>query len=206
MGAQVPASALPLHLKEIWNVIHAQKDLDLPAHKVMVAHIRCRDIATEQLKAITDDVAWQGLLEDAVSGSEITDFSTRSSSLIESCLYGYDTEAMYFVDAVRTEQKEELQKQLFSALQPAFNAQQTLVQNKLTERFATQLRAAVSDPSVRFSDVAASATETLLAEYDSAHPQCNACSKLCVTCQMACTGLFWKLKGSDMVTSLWITS
>lgn len=164
----MPASALPLHLKEVWNVIHAQKDLDLPAHKVMVAHIRCRDIATDQLQAITNDAAWQGLLEDAVSGQEVTDFNTRSSSLIESCLYGYDTDAMYFVDAVRIEQKEELQKQLYACLQPAYDAQCTLLQTKLKQRFAAELTAAVADPSVRFSDVAASSAQKLVAEYDGA--------------------------------------
>ena len=164
----MPASALPLHLKEVWGVIHSQKDLDLPAHKVMVAHIRCRDIATDQLEALSRDTAWQQLLEDAASGEEVTDFNTRSSSLIESCLYGYDTDAMYFVDAVRTEQKEELQKQLFASLQPAYDAQCALLQAKLMQKFAAELTAAVADPSARFSDVATASSRRLVTEYDGA--------------------------------------
>jgi hypothetical protein len=163
---QVPASALPLHLKEVWSVIHSQKDLDLPAHKVMVAHIRCRDIAAEQLQAVINDVAWQELLKTATSGTEMADFSARSSSLIESCLYGYDTDAMYFVDAVRSEQKEELQEQLYAALKPAYDAQCKLQQNKLVKDFRAQLTAAAEDPAVRFADVATSTSQKLVQQYD----------------------------------------
>ena len=171
MILQVPASALPLHLKEVWGVIHSQKDLDLPAHKVMVAHIRCRDIATDQLESLANDVAWQQLLADSTSGQAVTDFNSRASSLIESCLYGYDTDAMYFVDAVRTEQKEELQKQLFAALQPAYDAQCALMQTKLKEKFAAELTAAVADPSAKFSDVASASLKRMVTEYHGAAPR-----------------------------------
>ncbi len=39
---RLPLDALPLSLAEIWAVIHSQKDLNLPAHKVRPGRARTR--------------------------------------------------------------------------------------------------------------------------------------------------------------------
>lgn len=150
-------------------MISAQKDLDLPAHKVMVAHIRCKDIAAEQLGAVQQDTAWVAMIDEALSSSTLmSDFRQRASALIESCLYGYETEAMYFVESVRREQKTELRRGLACALQPAFEAQRDLLHTQLLEQFEAGLASAGAHTN--FVDVAMSLSGELLAKYDGATP------------------------------------
>ena len=177
---QVPMSALSLHLQQIWKIIREQKDLDLPAHKVMVAHIRCKDIAREQLAAVTHDQAWERLLEEATTSSElVASFKETAQSLLQSCLFGYDSEAMYFVDSVRSENKQELEAALYAALHAAFAAQKLALQRSLAERFRERLERAAGAASTftgvlgasngereAVVDAAAAGRKELLAEYD----------------------------------------
>lgn len=44
-------------------VIKENKDLDLPAHRVMVAHIRCEEIADEQYSSLTENEDWLSMKE-----------------------------------------------------------------------------------------------------------------------------------------------
>ncbi|KAL5999594.1 hypothetical protein ACLOJK_037879 [Asimina triloba] len=52
--AVVPASGFSFSSQQIWKVIKDNKDLDLPAHKVMVATVRCEEIANEKLSHLND--------------------------------------------------------------------------------------------------------------------------------------------------------
>ncbi|XP_022723300.1 protein ROOT HAIR DEFECTIVE 3 homolog 2-like isoform X2 [Durio zibethinus] len=51
----VPASGFSFSAQQIWKVIKENKDLDLPAHKVMVATVRCEEIANEKLRHLSSD-------------------------------------------------------------------------------------------------------------------------------------------------------
>jgi protein SEY1 len=166
---QVPASALHVHMQQIWRVISEQKDLDLPAHKVMVANIRCKDIAQGQLKAATSDQAWTALVVGAVEGNEVQrSFGKDAAALIESCLFGYDSEAMYFVDSVRSEQKKELEVQLYAALHKAFAAQLKALQGQLSGEFLEALETAAAEPEHPVATKAVSLRAELLSKYTGA--------------------------------------
>ncbi|KAE8722930.1 hypothetical protein F3Y22_tig00013285pilonHSYRG00068 [Hibiscus syriacus] len=51
----VPASGFSFSAQQIWKVIKENKDLDLPAHKVMVATVRCEEIANEKFCHLSCD-------------------------------------------------------------------------------------------------------------------------------------------------------
>ncbi|CAN6570883.1 unnamed protein product [Malus baccata var. baccata] len=53
----VPASGFSFSAQQIWKVIKENKDLDLPAHKVMVATVRCEEIANEKYAAFAGNEA-----------------------------------------------------------------------------------------------------------------------------------------------------
>ncbi|PHU00675.1 Protein ROOT HAIR DEFECTIVE 3 [Capsicum chinense] len=53
--AVVLASGFSFSAKEIWNITNENKGLDLPAHKVMVAAVRCEEIAHEKYVAFTEN-------------------------------------------------------------------------------------------------------------------------------------------------------
>ncbi|KAK9867191.1 hypothetical protein WJX84_006772 [Apatococcus fuscideae] len=119
---KLPGHTLGLSMQKVWEVIREQKDLNLPAHKVMVANIRCAEIAAEQLKALQQDQAWLSLSQQASSGS-VPGFGAQAGALISSSLTGYDEEARYFDSGVKQEKQAELVQKLHEAVHPAFSAQ-----------------------------------------------------------------------------------
>jgi hypothetical protein len=66
--AVVPGTGFPFSAHEIWKVIKENKDLDLPAHKVMVATVRCDEIAHEKLQGLGKDEEWRQLQEESRRG------------------------------------------------------------------------------------------------------------------------------------------
>ncbi|GAU49078.1 hypothetical protein TSUD_406840 [Trifolium subterraneum] len=81
----VPASAFSFSAQQIWNVIRENKDLDLPAHKVMIATVRCDEIADEKLSELRSDKGWLEL-EKAVQFGPVQGFGEKLSSIIDTYL------------------------------------------------------------------------------------------------------------------------
>ncbi|KAG1660222.1 hypothetical protein FOA52_005092 [Chlamydomonas sp. UWO 241] len=104
----LPIDSLALSMRSIWEVIRSQKDLNLPAHKVMVANIRCAEIKADQLRALEGDQAWVSLLVAASGGALVPGFGAAAAALLDSCIQGYNAEAVYFDSRVRAEKLEEL--------------------------------------------------------------------------------------------------
>ncbi|KAH0927299.1 hypothetical protein HID58_019555 [Brassica napus] len=111
----VPANAFAFSAKQMWQVIKENKDLDLPAHKVMVATVRCEEIANEKFASFIANENWREL-EEAVQSGPVSGFGKKLSSILESCLSEYDTEATYFEEGVRSAKKQQLQEKLLQAV------------------------------------------------------------------------------------------
>lgn len=78
----VPASGFSFSAQQIWKVIRENKDLDLPAHKVMVATVRCEEIANEKLSHLTSDERWLEL-EEAVQSGPVSGFGKKLGSILD---------------------------------------------------------------------------------------------------------------------------
>eukprot|EP00197_Chlamydomonas_leiostraca_P006826 CAMPEP_0202877232 /NCGR_PEP_ID=MMETSP1391-20130828/30312_1 /ASSEMBLY_ACC=CAM_ASM_000867 /TAXON_ID=1034604 /ORGANISM="Chlamydomonas leiostraca, Strain SAG 11-49" /LENGTH=609 /DNA_ID=CAMNT_0049559227 /DNA_START=36 /DNA_END=1862 /DNA_ORIENTATION=- len=121
----LPGAAFSLSVAKIWEVIRTQKDLNLPAHKVMVANIRCAEIAADQLRAFSQDQAWQAI--EAAASAEgagvVRGLNERVSGLMDSCIAGYEADAMYFDAKVRGEKLGELRAKLRDVVAPVMAAQ-----------------------------------------------------------------------------------
>ncbi|WMV22437.1 hypothetical protein MTR67_015822 [Solanum verrucosum] len=83
--AVVPASGFSFSSQQIWKVIKENKDLDLPAHKVMVATVRCEEIANEKYVSFTENEEWSQL-EEAVNSHSVRGFGRKVSSILDACL------------------------------------------------------------------------------------------------------------------------
>jgi hypothetical protein len=189
---RLPADAFAMSAAGIWDVIRAQKDLNLPAHKVMVAGVRCREIAADQLSAFESDQAWQALRREAmVQGAEVDggaaaeeqqqdgataaaassssalvpDFGARLQALAASCLAGYDAEAAYFDAGPRAERRDELRAKLAEVARPAFDAQVALAARKQASAFERALKVAAADARP-FSEAAREARADALRGFD----------------------------------------
>ncbi|XP_048331744.2 protein ROOT HAIR DEFECTIVE 3 [Ziziphus jujuba] len=117
----VPASGFSFSAQEIWKVIKENKDLDLPAHKVMVATVRCEEIANEKYSSFAGNEDWQEL-EEAVQSAAVPGFGKKLSSILFTVLSEYDAEATYFDEGVRTAKRKQLEEKLLQLVQPAFQS------------------------------------------------------------------------------------
>ncbi|KAG2432901.1 hypothetical protein HXX76_008632 [Chlamydomonas incerta] len=139
---KLPGDAFALSIHNIWDVIRSQKDLNLPAHKVMVANIRCQEIMEDQLRAFAGDQAWAGLQEAGGLGA-VEGFGAQAAGLMDSCVKGYEAEAMYFDAHVREAKHEELTKRLLAAVQPVYQAQVAAQTAAVLTSFEKELKLAL---------------------------------------------------------------
>ncbi|XP_043705636.1 protein ROOT HAIR DEFECTIVE 3-like [Telopea speciosissima] len=117
----VPASGFSFSAHQIWKVIKENKDLDLPAHKVMVATVRCEEIAKEKFDWLTANEEWCQL-EEAVQSGPVLGFGKKLSVILDTCLSEYDGEATYFEEGVRTAKRQQLEAKLLQLVQPAYQS------------------------------------------------------------------------------------
>ncbi|KAG2658547.1 hypothetical protein PVAP13_1KG302010 [Panicum virgatum] len=107
----VPASGFSFSSQQFWKIIKENKDLDLPAHKVMVATVRCEEIGNEKVASFTADEEWQQF-EEAIQHDYVPGFGKKLSSILDRCLSEYDMEAIYFDEGVRTSKRQQLESKL----------------------------------------------------------------------------------------------
>ncbi|XP_047959933.1 protein ROOT HAIR DEFECTIVE 3 homolog 1-like, partial [Salvia hispanica] len=81
----VPASGFSFSAQQIWKVIKENKDLDLPAHKVMVATVRCEEIAKMKFSSFVENEAWSHL-EEIVQSQHVPGFGKKLTSILDACL------------------------------------------------------------------------------------------------------------------------
>ncbi|PKU59634.1 Protein ROOT HAIR DEFECTIVE 3 [Dendrobium catenatum] len=80
--------------------------------QVMIAIVRCEEIANAKIDSFLNNEEWCHL-EEAVQNGIVPDFAKKLSSILENCLIGYDKEALYFDDSVRTLKRQQLESKLF---------------------------------------------------------------------------------------------
>eukprot|EP00897_Mesotaenium_endlicherianum_P003445 jgi/Mesen1/3128/ME000184S02189 len=117
----VPGSGFPISVQEMWRVIKENKDLDLPAHKVMVATVRCEEIAHNNLAELMESKAWRTLEEGAREGP-VPGFGRQASALLHTCIESYDAEAAYFDEVVRSNKRNFLMNRARELIGPAYQA------------------------------------------------------------------------------------
>ncbi|KAK1434208.1 hypothetical protein QVD17_11127 [Tagetes erecta] len=135
----VPASGFSFSAQQIWKVIKENKDLDLPAHKVMVATVRCEEIANEKYSSFATNEEWLEL-EEAVQTHLVPGFGKKLSSLLRNCLSSYDDEATYFEDGVRSAKRKLLEDKLLQLVQPAYQLMLEHIRSETLENFKKVLK------------------------------------------------------------------
>ncbi|KAK9282342.1 hypothetical protein L1049_005258 [Liquidambar formosana] len=130
----VPASGFSFSAQQIWKIIRENKDLDLPAHKVMVATVRCEEIANEKFSGFATNEDWCQL-EEAVQSGPIPGFGKKLSSLLEFCLSEYDAEVIYFDEGVRSAKRKQLEAKLLQLVQAAYQSMLGHIRSETLDKF-----------------------------------------------------------------------
>ena len=172
--SKLPGQALTLSMHKVWEVIHENKDLNLPAHRVMVANIRCAEIADERIADFESNPAWQNLAADAQEDL-IPGFGEKAGALLDSTLASYDEEARYFDAGVSAARQLTLVSTLQGLVKPAFDAQINLASSLSMETFRLAMTAPGKSPFENgaeerstFVQRAAQYTAAALTEFDTA--------------------------------------
>ncbi|KAI3766456.1 hypothetical protein L2E82_16514 [Cichorium intybus] len=139
----VPASGFSFSAQQIWKVIKENKDLDLPAHKVMVATVRCEEIANEKYSSFITNEDWIEL-EKAVQSNFVPGFGKKLSSLLNKCLSSYDEEATYFEDSVRSAKRKQLEEKLLQLVQPTYQLMLEHIRSGTLDNFKKSLNDALN--------------------------------------------------------------
>ncbi|KAF9588914.1 hypothetical protein IFM89_017593 [Coptis chinensis] len=130
----VPASAFSFSAQQIWKVIKENRDLDLPAHKVMVATVRCEEIANEKFSCLTSDESWLAL-EASVKTGPVSGFGKKLSTILDIHLSEYDKEAIYFEEEVRNAKRQQLETKALNYVQPAHQCMLGHLRSRAFENF-----------------------------------------------------------------------
>ncbi|XAR67631.1 hypothetical protein NMG60_11002472 [Bertholletia excelsa] len=160
----VPASGFSFSAQQIWKIIKENKDLDLPAHKVMVATVRCEEISTEKLASFVANEEWCHI-EQAVQTQPISGFGNKLSSILEICLSEYDAEAIYFDDGVRSMKRKHLEEKLLQVVQPAYQSMLGHMRSGTLNKFKEAFDKALNEGE-GFSAAAQRCTDSFMAQFD----------------------------------------
>lgn len=144
VSAAVPASGLAVSLREAWRAVRENRDLDLPAHGVMVATVRCEEIARERLKKLTED----GVAARVAKIAAAADDDARACGLgdaareaIREHLEVYDEESKFFDETIAVAKRSTLKRALEEKLVPATETRLVRVAARLAERVRDALAA-----------------------------------------------------------------
>ncbi|XP_022764277.1 protein ROOT HAIR DEFECTIVE 3 homolog 2-like [Durio zibethinus] len=162
----VPASEFSFSAQKIWKSIKENKDLDLPAHKVMVATVRCEQIANEKLHQFLSNKDWLAL-QMAIQSRPVSGFGNKLSSILETYFSEYDKEAFYFDENVRNEKREQLKSKAFNILRPLYLKLLGHLHSKALENFKSRLEHKLSK-EVGFATSAKSCINSVMLEFDQA--------------------------------------
>ncbi|KAL9456544.1 hypothetical protein AB3S75_005718 [Citrus x aurantiifolia] len=160
----VPASGFSFSAQQIWRVIKENKDLDLPAHKVMVATVRCEEIANDKLRRLSADEGWLAL-EEAVQEGPVSGFGKRLSSVLDTYLSEYDMEAVYFDEGVRNAKRKQLESKALDFVYPTYSTLLGHLRSKAFESFKIQLEQSLKKGEGFAASVCA-CTQSCMLEFD----------------------------------------
>uniref|UniRef100_A0A6N2KWF3 GB1/RHD3-type G domain-containing protein n=1 Tax=Salix viminalis TaxID=40686 RepID=A0A6N2KWF3_SALVM len=167
----VPASGFSFSAQQIWKIIKENKDLDLPAHKVMVATVRCEEIANEKLSLLSSDQGWLAL-EEAVQAGPVSGFGKKLSSILEFYLSEYENEAIYFDEGVRNAKQKQLESRALDAVHQAYVTMLGHLRSKALESFKTRLEQSMQKGE-GFADSVRACAQSCLAEFDKGCEETN---------------------------------
>ena len=171
--SKVPSTALPTSMREIWKAVQENRDLDLPAHAIMVATVRCEEIATMCADAVEASDAIGMLCERAntPNASECTTVGKEIEAIAKTGFDVYDAETAFFDKNVRDMKRRELAGKLTTVFKPTLEAHFTNVSKKLLTKVRRELDAGFESgfekkSTKKFSQMALSLREDSINEWN----------------------------------------
>ncbi|KAJ1628284.1 root hair defective 3 GTP-binding protein-domain-containing protein [Pavlovales sp. CCMP2436] len=110
----VPADGLEPFARSVWDTIVAERDLDLPSQREMLARFRCGEVADAAVGAVRN--ATGPLVRALLAGGEpVANLGVRLGSLLNASLSRYERVAALYDPAVAAAKRAELRARLTEA-------------------------------------------------------------------------------------------
>ena len=151
-AAKVPASGLAVSLREAWRAVRENRDLDLPAHGVMVATVRCEELVDAQMARLVEAGVAARLA--AAAKSAPIDFDADAAErcglgfeirdALREHLEAYDEESKFFDEKIAANKREGLARSLSERLAPVTTTFLQRVARALARRVAETVQSSQS--------------------------------------------------------------
>ena len=123
-GSRVPGAALALDMQNMWETITKNRDINIPAHRILVAQMRCGQVAREQAEAFVSSEEWQALRRQCDESEEtVSDIGSQLEVLFAARSGAYDDETQLFDAEVRAHYRKQLAEDIFSEAIGVFHSQ-----------------------------------------------------------------------------------
>eukprot|EP01116_Phalansterium_solitarium_P024479 TRINITY_DN899_c0_g2_i1.p1 TRINITY_DN899_c0_g2~~TRINITY_DN899_c0_g2_i1.p1 ORF type:complete len:745 (+),score=138.06 TRINITY_DN899_c0_g2_i1:153-2387(+) len=170
----VPADGFAKFAENIWETIKANKDLNLPTEKEMLATYRCDEISQAALAKFS--AAAEPLQQAQLRGELLQQFGQAAAMLLASALAEYDPQASRYVADIAQAKRLSLEKAVLVLLYSMFERQLTLLSQQVAASFLKSLAAKFPSDGLASRDFAKQASAARQASLDEfLHGAAEAC-------------------------------
>jgi protein SEY1 len=134
----VAADGFSSYAESVWETVRANKELDIPTQKEMLAHVRCEQIARDAMVEVDAALAPLRASLLPVNGEKLApvpDLYEILLSAVDAALQAYDESASRYSRSVAEMKSNDLHSKLGSDCKALYDAQVTAVSDSAIARF-----------------------------------------------------------------------
>eukprot|EP00178_Gracilaria_changii_P013765 TRINITY_DN3878_c0_g1_i1.p1 TRINITY_DN3878_c0_g1~~TRINITY_DN3878_c0_g1_i1.p1 ORF type:complete len:817 (-),score=140.60 TRINITY_DN3878_c0_g1_i1:4537-6987(-) len=201
----VAADGFSEYARSVWETIRANKELDIPSQKEMLAHVRCEQIAKDVFS--TFETAISPLKEDLLPAdrSMSTIVPGLFSALLDICdsaMGKYNEGASRYSKTVAEMKAEDVRTHLSSECKMLFDAQITAATDAAVKQFQDIVGGSdggsVSEPWLKWNEHSKSAMERAMKVFDDACQTIQLCESVADASEMKAHPLGFTIPSSAM--------
>ncbi|EAY06973.1 hypothetical protein TVAG_100140 [Trichomonas vaginalis G3] len=131
----VPGEGLSQYIRNLWEVINENKELNIPSQRTMLARFKCDENAAEALSKFNKFVEENLQRDPDQPITIIQDFKPLCDKSVENALKYYHDNSWRYSEAVVKEREAQLKQEISDVLLPYFNSQCKLFCDNTLKRF-----------------------------------------------------------------------
>jgi hypothetical protein len=147
----VPADGFEPYTRSVWQTITAERDLDLPSQREMLARFRCAEVADAAVGAVRNATA--PLVRALTAGGEpVANLGLRLGGLLNASLGKYERVAALYDPTVAAAKRAELRARLTEAAAAVLERQLEAAVRRAERVHAASLAAAADSADLELAD------------------------------------------------------
>lgn len=165
----VAADGFAAYAQNVWDTIRANRELDIPSQKEMLAHVRCEQIAHEQMDIFEESMkaAKQSLLPSSGDVELVAQLFESLRTAAEAAVKGYNEQAWRYTTVVAEAKGKDMKGKISADAKTMLDAQLGLAGDRAVEGFRSKAKGeGGSKPWQRWGSVQKAALDDVLKEFD----------------------------------------